>query len=687
MFNKKSSLKTKFLTPICLVTLLAFAVTIAVVVGRAKEMAETDALENATQTAYRYGGEVKIQIEKGMEAARTLAEALEGMKKAADPTGRDLVAEMLKQILKRNPAFIGVWTVWEPNAFDGLDTEYANTEFHDATGRLAFLADRFGTSSNFGVCADYDIPGTGDYYLSPMKTGRETILDPYEWEQDGDKFLLATLAVPIQVNGRTMGVAGIDIALKTFQEMVKGIQIYETGYVAVIANNGSYVAHPKSGRLGKPMVDTDPWVTPFLKDINAGTGFTTRSSSKTADAEFIRICVPVTIGNTATPWAVMANVPRDIIFQKANAIMYLSAGIGMGALVILMVTVYLITGYIIRQLKKGVDFAETMSGGDLSRTLEIKSNDEIGTLSAALNKMVGSLGGMVKKVSGGVETLTDASGSLSAASSQMAASAEQSSASSAQVAAAAEELNAGMSAVAAATEQSAANIDLVASATEEMTATINEIAKNSENARTVTAQAADQAKMTTEKVRALGSAARDIDKVTAAITEISEQTNLLALNATIEAARAGEAGKGFAVVAGEIKTLAAQTAEATRQIKGNIDAIQTSTSESVLEIEDIAQVIIDIDNIVSTIAVAVEEQAATTGEIASNVTEISNGIQEVNGSITQSTQVSGEIAGQIAEISQASGEISQTSFQVRDQSAELTQLSVQLREMIGHFRL
>ena len=686
MFGKRRSLKFKFILPVCLVTVLAFTVTIAFVVVRAKQTAEQEAVLSATQTAHRYSKEVKIQIEMGMDAARILAHALEGMKNHAAVPDRGLVGEMLKQILKKNPSFFGVWTIWEPNAFDGRDSDFVNTQSHDATGRLVPIAERYTGRVNFRACSGYDTPGTGDYYLVPQKTGREIISNPYQWKQNGETILMTSLAVPIKFQGRVVGVVGVDISLKTFQEMVSSIKIYDTGYISVVANNGSYVGHPNPQRLGKAITDKSSGQS-FVREISRGQGFTTRILSKTIGTEVIRICVPVKIGHTTTPWAVFANVPLNVIFKKADRIMAVSTSIGVTALLVLMATVYLISGWIIRELRKGVDFADLMSRGDLSQTLDIKSGDEIGVLAGSLNKMVGNLGGMVKKVASGVDILSDSSSSLSAASSQMAAASEQSSASSSQVTAAAEELNASMASVAGAMEQSAANVELVAAAAEEMTATINEISKNSETARTITARAVDQARGTTEKVRNLGTAAKDIDKVTATITDISEQTNLLALNATIEAARAGQAGRGFAVVAGEIKALAAQTTEATSLIKESLDAIQSSTHESVTEIEDIAQVITKIDQIVSSIAAAMEEQTKTTGEIASNVNEMSNGIREVNQNLTQSARVSGDIAGQIAEISQSSGEISKSSFQVKDQAGELSDLSVQLKEMIGQFRL
>ena len=117
----------------------------------------------------------------------------------------------------------------------------------------------------------------------------------------------------------------------------------------------------------------------------------------------------------------------------------------------------------------------------------------------------------------------------------------------------------------------------------------------------------------------LGATADKIGKVTETITDISEQTNLLALNATIEAARAGKAGKGYAVVANEIKDLAKQTAEATVDIKNIVDNIQATSKTTEKGIEQIGTVIGEVNDIVGTVATAVEEQTAATQEIAGNI--------------------------------------------------------------------
>lgn len=347
----------------------------------------------------------------------------------------------------------------------------------------------------------------------------------------------------------------------------------------------------------------------------------------------------------------------------------------------------LISLSISRPILKGIDFAEKMSEGDFSKTLDIVQKDEIGALSDALNKMAAKLKAMFKDINKGVDQLSSSSTDLSAISRQMSSGAEQTSAKSDTVAAAAEEMSSNMASVAAASEQASTNMNMVASATEQMSATVSEIAQNSEKAKDITGKAVIQAGEASENVGELGRAADEIGKVTETITEISEQTNLLALNATIEAARAGEAGKGFAVVANEIKELAKQTAEATLEIKNKIEGIQNSSGVTVKRIGGISKVINDVNEIVATIATAVEEQSVTTREIAGNVSEASQGFEEVNRNVVQSSTVSGEIAKEIAEVNSAAGEISNSTSQVDLSSEELSRLAEHLKEMVSRFHI
>ncbi len=152
---------------------------------------------------------------------------------------------------------------------------------------------------------------------------------------------------------------------------------------------------------------------------------------------------------------------------------------------------------------------------------------------------------------------------------------------------------------------------------------------------------------TINTVHKLSNTVDKIGEFVSLIQSIANQTNLLALNATIEAARAGEAGKGFAVVASEVKALANQTANATEEIRKQIDAVQGDTQQTVKAIDNIQRIIHDIGTISSAVAAAIEEQNATTSEITRSVQEAANGTQQVSQNI-QSVSVSINDTGRVA---------------------------------------
>ena len=156
------------------------------------------------------------------------------------------------------------------------------------------------------------------------------------------------------------------------------------------------------------------------------------------------------------------------------------------------------------------------------------------------------------------------------------------------------------------------------------------------------------------------------------ITSIAQQTNLLALNATIEAARAGEAGKGFAVVANEVKELAKQTAAATEDISRKIEAIQNDTKRSVQAIQEIGGIIGQINDYQNTIATAVEEQAATTAEIARSAAEASHASEKISTSIDN--------------VSSAANSASEGAANTLAAAEELARLASGLRGLLDHMK-
>jgi methyl-accepting chemotaxis protein len=189
-------------------------------------------------------------------------------------------------------------------------------------------------------------------------------------------------------------------------------------------------------------------------------------------------------------------------------------------------------------------------------------------------------------------------------------------------------------AVATEAEESSASAQSLSAATEEMVAAIDEISSQITQFSGIAKNAVEHSATSQAEMRNLQEDADEVGQVVQLITKIADQTNLLALNATIEAARAGDAGKGFAVVAGEVKSLANQTAKATDEITRKIERIQSVSRNSTEAINNIGTVIGSIDNYVTAIVGAVEEQNATTREIARNVDFVSESAKRVSENVT-----------------------------------------------------
>jgi len=170
-------------------------------------------------------------------------------------------------------------------------------------------------------------------------------------------------------------------------------------------------------------------------------------------------------------------------------------------------------------------------------------------------------------------------------------------------------------------EQAHGNVGSSSSAAVELAAGVEEISGQTTRAASLTRAAAERAQTANSSVAALVDSAREIAGVVQIITDIAEQTNLLALNATIEASRAGEAGRGFAVVANEVKTLASQTANATSEIDGKINAMTRVVETAASSIEAIVNEIREADEVAASIAGTLEQQSAATNEISRNASD------------------------------------------------------------------
>jgi methyl-accepting chemotaxis protein len=504
--------------------------------------------------------------------------------------------------------------------------------------------------------------------------------DPYVDSTNGS-VTVSNARTFTNVEGRIYGVMAIDVSSEKLTEIMNGIQIGKTGYAMMLHKSGLILADPKNAGNNLKYVSDVEIENLGMSLERSNANFTSTIGSRTYRVDSYKI--------PNTDWIIAVFMDKRELSEVSRSIRHTVFGLTALVLLAISVLAFFVSGRFTRPINRMVaglkDIAQ--GEGDLTMRLPSSSRDEIGEMAKWFNLFIEKLQGIIREIAENSHKVNDSSDGLSTIATRLASGAENTAGRANALSVASEEMSANLNNVAAAMEESSTNTSMVATAAEEMTATINEIAQNAEKARSVSDQAVSKAGEASGQMDELGQAAQGIGKVVETITEISEQVNLLALNATIEAARAGEAGKGFAVVANEIKELAKQTSEATFEIKAKIEHIQGSTDGTVKGINEIAEVISSVNDIVGTIATAVEEQSAATREIANNIAQASQGIQEVNENVSQSSVVAGEITRDTAQVNEEAEEISNASSQVTSSAEQLREMAKQLNRIVGRFRV
>ncbi|MFN8022172.1 MAG: methyl-accepting chemotaxis protein [Acidimicrobiales bacterium] len=692
---------------------------LAIMIVTVSKLATDQANDSAARYEEQVAEQAAAQVQDTLDAARLTAEGVAatlGTLAESGVTDRDVFNALLRSELESHPQFLGVYTGWEPNALDGRDEDFVNTPGHDATGRFVPYWNRGGGDVGLEPLLDYDTPGVGDWYLKPVQTGETQIFDPFVYPVGGEDVLMTSITTPVRIDGRIVGMAGVDIALDTLQAQVVALHPMETGEVALVSQGGLLVASHDGVGLGGPAVDSVPGLSPAVADVTTSTTWT---GTVHEDEPIMRsISMPVTFGDTGVTWSVIVSVPVSTIEAPADDVMQrlLITGVIVALLVVLGCWLS-VRGMLGRPVRRIAGAVERIAGGDLSTDVgDTQRADELGGLARAIEQYRTTLVDAARArteeqrllaeaeaMRAEQAALTEERARLLAEQVETRERAERERLESLHVLAErfsteiggitsvvseealrlrnrAEELRRTTSSTsedaaraASMTEQAAQDIQHVATAVEQLTSSIHGIRDEMSRSKATADRAVDEAHQMRTQFQALAATTRGISDVVALIEQIASQTNLLALNATIEAARAGDAGKGFAVVASEVRDLAGQTAAATGDIARQIAEVQDATQRALEAMTTIDGTISAISDTSSTVAAAIGQQAAATQQIATGVGSAANGMDRVVRTVV-------DVARATTEAGAASDELAATTHVLVDRGQALEHES---REFVG----
>jgi methyl-accepting chemotaxis protein len=686
----KLSLSAKILTSLIAALVIGLAVTTFFISGQSSRITQDLSEQNGKQIATTVASDVKHDINVAMQVTETMRDAFVGLY-GAGIKDRATYLAMLESAVKANPQYVAVWTAWEPNAFDGKDAEFVNADgkatfpgakAHDATGR--FVPYVFSAPGGFDLSplTDYDKPGPGDYYLLAQKSGKQQIIEPYSY-QVGDKTVIMTsLVTPIVIDGKVLGVVGLDLDLAAIQERLGKIKPYETGQVSLISAAGNYAAFRDPKFVMKPIEEQNANLAQAKAPIAKGEKYEFSDFSKSLQVDILRAFEPVEIGTTGTPWSVMVNLPEDKILAPAHSLtLFTVAAAAILVLVLSAIVAWLIRSLVVRPVGGLTKAVETLADGNTAITIPAtQRGDELGIMARAIEffrqKLIeieelrqktaaAEQESAAARRKGMLELADSFESSVQGVVQAVSASAVELEANAKSMSSVAEEVTRQSTAVSAATTEASANVSTVAAASEEMSASIAEISRQVAASSGAAHSAVGETDAAASTVQELAKAAEEIGDIVRLISDIAGQTNLLALNATIEAARAGDAGKGFAVVASEVKSLANQTGRAAEDITSRIQRIQSVTGDAVKAMDGVRSTIGKVEQIATTIASAVEEQSAATREISGNAGQAAAGTDEVARNVERVKNAAGDAGSAAGQVLDASGELAQQAEALR----------------------
>jgi len=371
---------------VALIALISFGVTAAISYWKSSR-----ALLSSSQDAMRNLAGLEAQrVSAGLGEAYDTATTLAGTLRLQQQQGiltRQAVSALLKQQLLAHPEWVGVSTLWEPDAFDGADAAHADDEGHDSSGRfMSYWAWADGKPVTEAL-RGYDVAGDGDWYLKPRESRQPTLVEPYSYTINGKQVLMTTLSIPIVEQERFLGVVTVDFALSSLQEHLSRLSPMGEGHVELLSPAGRVLASRDPAGIGTQRQDAATGA--LLARIAKGE--VAEAFEPDADGN-VAVYVPIKVGDAAQHFALGVIVPQSLLTRQADVLLYIVAAVGLLAALALCTALFvLLRRQVVLPLAAAAGVANDIAHGKLDGRIDTTRQDEIGTLMRSMQTMQGNL--------------------------------------------------------------------------------------------------------------------------------------------------------------------------------------------------------------------------------------------------------------------------------------------------------